>query len=151
VVERCNQYAESGADAILVDGPVSKEEMHRFGTEIRSRYHVVNMGGSAKRRTTPKLPFTELESMGYELVIFGLQMVRIASVAMYDFARTLKVDGIAADLDVLEKVKGTPFEDWYSFTGFDRIRQQEERYLPAQELSKYETGPESYYQPGSVK
>jgi len=72
---------------------------------------------------------------------------------MTEFAVDLAQRGSAADLALLEKLRGQPIEDWYQFTGFDRVRVFEERYLPADALTKYATSPSSpsapssYYQP----
>lgn len=72
---------------------------------------------------------------------------------MTEFAVDLAQRGSAADLALLEKLRDQPIEDWYQFTGFDRVRVFEERYLPADALTKYAaspsspSAPSSYYQP----
>lgn len=147
-VARANAYADAGADMTMVDGALSVEELHVFARDIHSRYRMANMGGSTTRRTTPKVDLGELKGMGYNLVIFGLQMNRVAAKAWWDFANALHRTGIQADIDLLEQLRGTPMEDWYGFTGFNEIRKMEEEYLPADDVAaKYASSAPGYYEP----
>ncbi len=77
--ERSNAYAEAGADMTFVDGALSVEELRRFATEIESTYKLVNLGGAAKHRTTPRPPVAELQDMGYDAVLYALNCVRAQS------------------------------------------------------------------------
>jgi 2-methylisocitrate lyase-like PEP mutase family enzyme len=81
-IARANAYAAAGADATMVDGAVSLEELARFGSEIKSRYRIVNLGGSAKVRTTPKPPIAELQAMGYNVAMYALQSARASALGM---------------------------------------------------------------------
>jgi len=85
--------------------------------------------------------------------IFESLLQNAALQGMTDFAVDLAQRGSEADLALLEKLRGQPIEDWYQFTGFDRVREFEDRYLPKDALAKYAaspsspSAPSSYYQP----
>lgn len=144
-VERGNAYTEAGADMSFVDGVLSVEELRTFATEITAPFHLANMGGSGRRRTTPKVPLDELSEMGYDAALFGLQLTRATAMAVYDFAHSLAETGIQADVDLIERLKGTPFEDWYEYSGFNEVRELEERFLSAEAVAgKYEASAPDY-------
>lgn len=65
-IERCNAYADAGADLVFVDAPRSVEDYVAIG-ERCSVPGVANMTETGK---SPTVPAEELEAMGYKLVIF---------------------------------------------------------------------------------
>lgn len=147
-IERSSRYVEAGADGYFADGLLSVEEMERVAREVRASFRFINIGGSAKKRTTPKLPLDQLEAMGYDCALFGLQLVRASTLAMLRFLETLRTQGIEADLQLLRDLEGTPIEEWYEFTGFNEIREQEAQYLPeADVIARYERSQPGYYEP----
>lgn len=120
-VRRGNAYAEAGADATMIDGAVSAEELARFGGEIGSRYRIVNLGGSARKRTTPKLPLPELQAMGYHLAIFALQTPRAAALEMLHHVHALRERGLGAERMLRERFVGNAAADWQALTGRDAL------------------------------
>lgn len=97
-------------------------QLARFGGEIGSRHRIVNMGGSAKLRTTPKLPLPEVQAMGYHLAVFALQTPRAAALEMLGFARDLRECRFAAEHSLQTRLTGTAAEDWEPLTGTDALR-----------------------------
>ena len=65
-IERCNAYADAGADLIFVDAPPTVEAYTAIG-ERCSAPGVANMSETGR---SPAIPTGELEEMGYKLVIF---------------------------------------------------------------------------------
>jgi methylisocitrate lyase len=65
-IERCNAYADAGADLVFVDAPGSVEDYAAIG-ERCSVPGVANMTETGK---SPTVPTEELEAMGFKLVIF---------------------------------------------------------------------------------
>jgi methylisocitrate lyase len=63
---RCNAYAGAGADLVFVDAPRTVEEYASI-TESCSAPAVANMSETGR---SPSIPTSELEEMGYKLVIF---------------------------------------------------------------------------------
>jgi methylisocitrate lyase len=65
-IERCNAYAEAGADLAFVDAPHSREEL----AEIARRVDVPSVANMSETGRTPALTAGELEELGYRVVIF---------------------------------------------------------------------------------
>ncbi len=120
-IARANAYAAAGADATFIDGAVSRDDLARFGGEVRSTYRIANMGGSAKVRTTPKVPLDELRAMGYSLAVFGLQVTRAAALGMVNFAAALHSRSQHADRPVLDGLHAYSPDAWRRCTGLDRL------------------------------
>ncbi|MGH2377298.1 MAG: isocitrate lyase/PEP mutase family protein [Candidatus Limnocylindria bacterium] len=147
-IRRGNLYAEAGADLTFLEGPLSLEEMERFAKEVDSRYKLVNMGGAGAQRTTPRPPLAEVRAMGYSVGIFAGNVARSAAKGVWDYLTDLHARGSAADLDFIASVKGYPFENWYSWTGYDEMREYEQRYLPPDVVARrYDQAQPGYYVP----
>ena len=70
-IARANLYAESGADMIFFEAPQSEEEIARVAREVKAPL-LSNMVAGGK---TPPVKVSELERLGYKLVIFpGIAM-----------------------------------------------------------------------------
>ncbi len=139
-IRRANLYLKAGADMVFPDALLSEEEFRRFAAEVPGP-KMMNMGGYAKERTTPKMPLETVESIGFNLVIFPLAVIRAGVRAMRDFLEGLRQRGTAYEVDYIAGLQGHPTENWYEFMGISAIRRLEERYLAASTLeSKYRTG-----------
>ena len=65
-VARCNAYSEAGADLVFVDAPRTVEEY----TAIMERSSAPCVANMTETGRSPSIPTSELEEMGYKLVIF---------------------------------------------------------------------------------
>jgi 2-methylisocitrate lyase-like PEP mutase family enzyme len=65
-IERCNAYAEAGADVTFVDAPRSREHL----AEIARRVDGPLLSNMSETGRTPPLSAHELEQLGYSIVIF---------------------------------------------------------------------------------
>ena len=137
-IERANRYREAGADMTFPDALLSEDEFATFARSVPGP-KMMNMGGYAARRTTPKMPLEFLQELGFDLAIFPLAMLRAGARAARDFLAGLKARGAAFELEHLETLKGDPMENWYEFIGIGGVRALEARYLPADHVDrKYE-------------
>ena len=137
-IERANRYREAGADVAFPDALLSEEEYEAFARAVPGP-KMMNMGGYAARRTTPKMPLEFLERIGFNVAVFPLATLRAGARAERDFLEGLKARGTDFEREHLETLKGHPMENWYEFTGIGRIRALEARYLPADRMErKYE-------------
>jgi 2-methylisocitrate lyase-like PEP mutase family enzyme len=84
----------------------------------------------------------------YRILILEHALLEAALAELRVFAQDLSARGSAADLDLAKRLDGLAIEDWYQFTGFDRIGALENDYLPKQLASRYDAGPAHYYRPG---
>jgi methylisocitrate lyase len=65
-IDRCNLYAEAGADVVFVDAPRTREQL----VDIASRVDAPLLVNMSETGRTPAIATAELEAMGYRIVIF---------------------------------------------------------------------------------
>src|SRR5215471_2585298 len=65
-IERARMYRDAGADVIFVEAPTSREEIERIVKEVKSPLLSNQVPGGR----TPALTVSELEQLGYKIVIF---------------------------------------------------------------------------------
>ena len=134
-IERSQRYHEAGADMAFPDALLSVEEYATFAREVPG-LKMFNMGGYAKKRTTPKIPLEQVQEMGYSLCILPLLALRAGVQSMIDTLDAFKREGIDYELKQLEAFEDRPVENWYEFTGIGAVRKLEDRYLPADAVEK---------------
>ena len=65
-LRRGEAYAEAGADILFIESPESTEEMQQIG----QRFDLPLLANMVDGGSTPVLPATELQALGYQLAIF---------------------------------------------------------------------------------
>jgi 2-methylisocitrate lyase-like PEP mutase family enzyme len=113
-IERCLAYNEAGADALFVEAPLSIEELERIAAALPGPL-VANM---IERGVTPQLTRTELEQLGFALIVCPLAAL---------FAAAQAVKEILTELRDRETTAGSVD----SLMGFDELNELvglEERY-----------------------
>lgn len=147
VIERGNRYAQAGADGFFVDATdaLGAEVLARVGREVAIAYRFAEAGEHVRAGSS----LEALAALGFAGAWQGLTLVKAQAFAILHFLDDYRQRGNDADLALLKMLEGSPFEDWYQYTGFDEIRALEERYLPADEVSRRYGGAHSaqYYQP----
>lgn len=88
-IDRANEYADLGADLVFVEAPQSIDELSRIAKEI-SKPQLANMlvGGS-----TPILSATELEMIGFKIVVSPIESLAVTAAAIRHLADTMLGDG----------------------------------------------------------
>jgi 2-methylisocitrate lyase-like PEP mutase family enzyme len=110
---RAAGYREAGADVLFVEAPRQRDELGRIIGGLKgSAPLMANMVEGGK---TPMLPASELEKLGFALVIFPGAIVRALAKAAEDFYAVLKTHGSTDpfrprmfDFDALNVLIGTP-------------------------------------------
>ncbi|MFM9973509.1 MAG: oxaloacetate decarboxylase [Beijerinckiaceae bacterium] len=112
-IDRAEQYAEAGADALFVEAPGSADELSRIVTSLGGRLPL--MANMVEGGMTPIQSAAELEALGFALVIFPGGIVRALAHAAKAFYGTLKRDGTTNahrnamfNFDELNVLIGTP-------------------------------------------
>ena len=111
-LERAERYVEAGADILFVEAPQSEDQMQaiieQFGDRIPLLANMVEGG------KTPQKSASELESLGYSLVIFPGGMVRALARTAQAYLASLKEHGSTLpfrdnmlDFDGLNELIGT--------------------------------------------
>jgi 2-methylisocitrate lyase-like PEP mutase family enzyme len=129
-IRRANAYSKAGADAILIDGITSIEELKLYPKKIGAPLDVGITG------LTPRVSVNELEQFGWRLVTFPGLLARASARASWDWALRLKKQGTEALIDLEKELKGHPVGDFYGFAGFHEVRKLEDKYLPRSLLKK---------------
>jgi 2-methylisocitrate lyase-like PEP mutase family enzyme len=118
-IERGNLCREAGADVIFVEAPQTEDEIARVAREVKAPL-LANMVVGGR---TPAVKFSELERLGFKIVIYPAVCMTAAIPAIEGALRLLKDtetdwhDGPAiSPMDVFKKV------------GFDRWAAIEQRY-----------------------
>lgn len=111
-IERCNTYAEAGADVTFVDAPRTREQLE----EIARRVDGLSMSNMSETGRTPPLTADELQQLGYSIVIFP-------STQTWLFARSyqeLLDEVIATGTSMGMRDRMMPFDDVNELLGLSR-------------------------------
>ncbi len=120
-IERGIAYSQAGADMIFVDAPESTDELRMIAKSIPAPV-MANMSEGGK---TPLLGATELQEMGYRLVIYPRSAAGAAAKAIQDLMAVLKQDGTTKNF--LDRI--VSFEGRNRITGLAHYQDLEKKFL----------------------
>ena len=113
-IRRGQLYRDSGADVVFIEAPQSIDELKQVAAAIPDTPLFANMIEGGK---TPLLSSTELQELGYKLVVFPLSGLFSAAKAVEDTYRTLFEEkstatrqGAMVGFEEFEEMIGVP--DW---------------------------------------
>jgi methylisocitrate lyase len=92
-IRRAKVYVEAGADIIFVEALTNLDDIRR----VRDAIKVPLLANMTEFGRTPQISRDEWEKLGYELVIFPVSALRVASRSMERFYRSLAARGDVAD------------------------------------------------------
>ncbi len=93
-VERALIYRDAGADVLFIEAPKAREELAKIVKQIgRTLPLMANMVEGGK---TPMLSASELEALGFSLVIFPGGIVRTLAKTAVDYYASLAAHGTHA-------------------------------------------------------
>jgi methylisocitrate lyase len=93
-IDRCNAYAEAGADLAFVDAPGSREQLE----EIARRVDAPSLANMSETGRTPPLTADELQELGYRVVIFPSTQTWIFAQAYAELCAELRETGTTQGL-----------------------------------------------------
>jgi len=110
---RAALFLEAGADVLFIEAPRERDELTRICARFaKSAPLLANMVEGGK---TPILPASELEALGFAVVIFAAGIVRAVARTAEEFYASLKAHGTTApfrarmfDFTGLNQLIGTP-------------------------------------------
>jgi 2-methylisocitrate lyase-like PEP mutase family enzyme len=112
-VERALLYRDAGADVLFVEAPKAREELAKI-VKLVGR-NVPLMANMVEGGKTPMLSSSELETLGFALVIFPGGIVRTLAKTAVDYYASLAEHGSTQpfrermfDFDALNRLIGTP-------------------------------------------
>jgi len=111
-VARAISYRDAGADILFIEAPKTRAELQRIPSAISDVPLMANMVEGGK---TPPLNASELEAIGFSLVIFPGAIVRVLARAADEFYAVLAAKGTSEpfqnrmyDFTALNELIGTP-------------------------------------------
>jgi len=113
-IDRCNAYAEAGADVVFVDAPRSREQL----AEIVRRVDAPSMANMSETGCTPPLTAAELQGLGYRLVIFPSSQTWVFARAYAELCAELRAAGTTAGL----RDRMMPFDEVNELLGIDELQ-----------------------------
>ena len=93
-LRRCEAYVEAGADVLFLEALQTREQ----ATDVTSRFDVPVLYNFVETGKSPLLPVSELEELGFKLVIFPISAMLAALKTMTDLMRELRETGTTAHL-----------------------------------------------------
>ena len=81
-IRRCKNLEESGADVIFIEAPQTEEEIRTIGKEIKLPM-LINLIEGGK---TPNLPISDLEELGFRLILYPLTSIFATAYSMQKLA-----------------------------------------------------------------
>ena len=133
-ITRANAFLDAGADLAFVEGPKDKEEVAHICQAVKGPVFY-NMTG-----ISPRFTAEEMAAIGIRACILPGAAMRATIMAIHDFATTLKAEGPMAEAAYDARFKQHPMGNLHGFAGFDRIREMEAKFLPAEAAEKYQGG-----------
>ena len=119
-LDRARAYEEAGADALFVEAPTTMEEVETIPKTF-SRPTLYNMAMSGK---TPVLPASEIEALGFGVVIYpGLSLSAAIPAIRRALAELRETGGIAASSNEMAS-----FRDFFELMGLEAVQGLESRY-----------------------
>ncbi|WP_158736924.1 oxaloacetate decarboxylase [Alteribacillus sp. YIM 98480] len=121
-IERAEQYIEAGADITFVEAPQTVEEMEKITKSLSHTPQVANM---VEHGMTPLKTNSELEHLGYRIVLYANFLQRRAVKAMQDALVSLKEQDTTQHM--LEDI--ISMKERNRLTHLSKIKEMEEKYL----------------------
>jgi 2-methylisocitrate lyase-like PEP mutase family enzyme len=112
-IDRCNAYAEAGADLAFVDAPRSREHLE----EIARRVDVPSVANMSETGRTPALSAGELQELGYRIVIFPSTQTWVFARAYEELCQELLRTGTTGGL----AERFMPFDEVNELLGIEEL------------------------------
>ncbi|OAI50869.1 carboxyvinyl-carboxyphosphonate phosphorylmutase [Betaproteobacteria bacterium SCGC AG-212-J23] len=119
-LERAAKYRDAGADMLFIEAP-NAEQLPRIAPRFKGVPLLYNMATSGK---TPFLSKTEIERLGFKLIIYPNWLMLAAIKAASEVLETLKKEGSIAGL----APQVPSFKEFFDLVGMDEVQEMEARY-----------------------
>ena len=119
-LDRGVAYAEAGADILFIEAPTSVDQMREITKSINT-YHIANMVEGGK---TPILSNTELEQIGFKIVLYANAPLKAAIQGTKDLLTHLQQHGTTANCEHLM----ISMKERNDITGLSAMNSLEEKY-----------------------
>lgn len=100
VIDRLKKYVDAGADMVLPNGLLSKEEFLQVAKELKNygpKGGALLMANMTEFGKTPIIPLKDFKEMGYNCVLYPVAPLRVAMKAIDEFLVDFKQKGSQKD------------------------------------------------------
>ncbi len=135
VIRRGKAYVAAGADAFMVMGLKSKDEVRAVRADVKGPLFCLPPGD-------PTTSIEEQQELGLAVAFYALMGACPAWMAQWDLLRDIKARGTAAIQQFLTRASGHPVGTTagiFELLGMADVYAWEERYCPKEQLAGYET------------
>ncbi|MGZ5116041.1 MAG: isocitrate lyase/PEP mutase family protein [Burkholderiales bacterium] len=141
-IERAKAYQHTGVDVIYAEALQTREEIKTFRAAIPDILFRATEGAI-------KPPLTRKEKNDLGLCMTSIHAANIATIAMYDFLVDFRRREEDAWIDFQNQTKSHPLGGLgvFDLTGFPEVVKLEEKYLPQDDLEKYNAPSLGLYDP----
>lgn len=140
-ITRLNAYKAAGVDVLYAEALQTLDEVR----QVRAAITGPMIGTLLNFDPTPSL--AELEALGYAAA-FHPTLIGVTSIeAAWEYANDFRARDVAAEADWKrrpQKYPITPIFGMFDLVGFPKVAEWERKYLPAEQLKKYEGSAGSY-------
>jgi len=133
VLRRGEAYLKAGADVLYVEALQSREEIRTVREAFPDAWlkcptYAINP------------PLTTQEMRELRVCMEGLHITRVGTIAMYDFLRRYREGGADVVNEFSAAHKDHPLSTFgvFDLTGFPKMRELEQQYLPADHQARYD-------------
>lgn len=119
-IERAIAFKDTGADAVFVEAPESKEEMREIARNVPGPL-VANM---VERGVTPLMTREELQDLGFALILWPVGPLFTAAQALENYYATLRRAGAATEA----RDRVMSFDDFNEIVGLDHWSRFDAKY-----------------------
>lgn len=120
-IERANLFRQAGADLIFVEAPTSVEQMRAITAQVNAPTLANNIEGGK----SPLLSASELEEIGYSVVVFPVSSTYAVAKALGDLMAEISRTGTTAGF--INRM--VPFDDFNRLINLDHMRSLERSYI----------------------
>jgi methylisocitrate lyase len=110
-IKRGIAFKNTGADAVFIEAPESKDEMREIATQVKGHL-VANM---LERGVTPLMGPEELKALGFDLIVWPLAPLYSVAKSLTDVYTTLRREG--STLSILDRLMA--FDDFNAIVGLN--------------------------------
>ena len=113
-IDRVNRCCDAGADIAFIEAPQTMEELEEIPKRVDYPLFANMLTGGA----TPLLSTTELETLGYKVVVCPIESLLLTGAAMMKLCQTWKDEG---RVDTLMSEEGLSFDQVKELLGVDEF------------------------------
>ena len=118
-INRANLYVKAGADVIFVEALTNLDDIKRVRAEVNAPL-LANMTEFGR---TPQISLKDWEALGYDLVIYPVSALRVASRAMEKFYQSLSQRGDVSDF-LQEMMTRAELYDRIGYFDYEKLDEQ---------------------------